>query len=75
MMIKDHKLTKYKLGKFKFKWESNKIKYGSEPHWFQNSSETLTKNWPTADSFIVVSEFGITKFSKGFLFYSKYVKS
>ena len=31
MMIKDHKLTKYKLGKFKFKMDPNHIGFKTHP--------------------------------------------
>ena len=72
--IQNHKIQKYKPGKFKFKWEENQIKFGSEDHWFKNQTTTITKNWPSLESFILKDEKSITSSQSGdFYFFGNYL--
>ena len=68
--IKNHKIQKYKLGKFKFKWEEYLISFGSGAHFFKDDIQPFKENRPSQEAFVLVNENSITKFRSGDFYYS-----
>ena len=67
---KDHKLLKVRLENFKFKWEENKIVFGSGDNFFRGTEMNIIDSWPVIDKFNIRDNISLARYDNGHFYYS-----
>ena len=69
-IVGTHKIKKFKLENFKFKWEENQINFGNDDNNFRGVILTINRNLDTKEQFRIWTRSYVLRFDRGDFFYT-----